>query len=72
MNKGQILMKLENWKNKYDIDEGLEKLKQALEEQGLDYSNIEFILKYTRDDYGEISVSTKPSSDIGYIRFNKI
>ena len=72
MNKGQVLMKLYNWKDKYDIDEGLEILEEALKEQGLDYSNIEFILRYTRDDYGEISVSTKPAKEIKNIKFNKI
>lgn len=72
MNRGQVLMKLSNWKDKYDIDEGMKKLEETLKEQGLDYSNIEFILKYTRDDYGEISILTKPAKDIENIKFNKI
>ena len=72
MTKGQLLYKLEPWKGKFDIDKGIKDLENKLKEYDLDYSNIEFILRYTRDNYGEISVETKPKRDLGYIKFYRI
>ena len=72
MNKGQVLMKLSSWKDKYDIEEGMKELEKVLNENNMDFSNLEFMLRYSYDDYGEISISTKPSREFNRIRFNKI
>ena len=72
MTKGSLLYKLDNWKDKYNVNKGIMDLEKELEKHNLSIDNIVSILKYSRDEYGEISVVTKPISDIGFIRFDKI
>lgn len=71
MTKGNLLYKLDNWKDKYDIESGVKDLENELSKHNLTVENITAILKYSHDDYGEISVLTKPMQDIKRIKFNK-
>lgn len=71
MIKSNLLYKLDNWRDKYDVDSGLKDLDNELAKYNLTTDNITSIIKYSYDDYGEISVLTKPMRDIKRIRFNK-
>lgn len=71
MTKEELKNSLSSWKDKYNVEEGIEALEEALKSNDLDFNNITAVFKYNREDCGEISIMTKPSSHISFIKFKK-